>query len=185
MIFQKCFIRILVFMFFSCASMLHGQVSTFQSFTISGESFNLPNSNTNQYEWRLDLGLTSLELNQAKNYFFTAGMLQPNINRFNTITAWKRYDPAIQLLYPAPSNPIVLFSSAPDLIIFGFKIFDANGRLLKTDATKTASSFLMKRIELTGHTNGVYYVVVYYLPESIAVHPTNTYWSKTLKLLKQ
>ena len=183
MLFQQYFIYTVLY--FSCSSKLYGQVSTFQSFTISAASYNPSNRISNQYEWRLDLGLTTLELNQTKAYFFTAGMLQPNINRFSTINDWKQYDPGIQLRYHAPGHTIVLISSVPDLIIFGFKIFDSNGRLLKTDATKIASYFLTKPIDMSGYTNGIYYIIVYYLPENIAMNQTNDYWTTTLKLLKQ
>ena len=183
MLFQQYFIYSVLC--FSCSSKLYGQVSAFQSFTISAASYNPSNHISNQYEWRLDLGLTTLELNQTKAYFFTAGMLQPNINRFSTINDWKQYDPGIQLRYHAPSRPIVLFSSEPDLIIFGFKIFDSNGRLLKTDATKIASSYLAKPIDLTGHSNGIYYLIVYYLPERIDLHQTISYYTSTLKIMKQ
>lgn len=185
MITQQYRIYSICFLFFSYLSGLHGQINTFQSFTISAASFNPLKSNANQYEWRLDLGVTSLELNQTKAYFFTAGMLQPNINRFKTINAWKQYDPLIQLRYQAPNHAIVLFSSAPDLIIFGFKLFDSNGRLLKTNATKIASSYLAHPIDLTGYSNGIYYIIVYYLPESIYEQQTSNYWTKTLKLLRQ
>lgn len=164
---------------------LNAQDNVLQSITLAGGSFSDYEPGSFWIDWRLDLGCTAIEFNQSNAYFFTAGMFQPNVDRFSTLSAWKQYDPPIQLLYNESSRVVVLFSSAPDLIVYGFKIYNSNGRLLKTDATKAASSYLTKPIDLTGLSNGVYYMTVLYLPENIGLNQTNSYWIKTLKLLKQ
>lgn len=178
--------RIIVFVILLFTNLIvNAQGNSLQAISLASGTYYTKERPSIWVDWRLDLGISTLELNQTKAYFFTAGMLQPNINRFSTINDWKQYDPGIQLRYPIPGHTIVLVSSAPDLIFFGFKIFDSNGRLLKTDATKIASSYLAKPIDLTGHSNGIYYLIVYYLPERIDLHQTISYYTSTLKIMKQ
>lgn len=169
-------------LFFS--SNLHAQTKTVQAFTIAAENYTPPNTKGLQFDWRIDLGSTAIELNQSSTYFFIAGMLQPNINRFANAATWKLRDPEIHLRYNDHSHTLLLFSSAPDLIIYGFTLFDANGRLIKTDVTKTASSCFTKFIDLHLHSQGIYYMLVYYLPDNLSLSDTNNYWTKTLKLIK-
>lgn len=184
MIFQKNLNFKLILLCFFGSATLYGQTNTMAAFTSASYSYNPTNNNENQYEWRLDLGMTSIELNQSSRYFFTVGVLQPNLNRLNTNEAKKNFDPHIKLAYLANSSSIVLFSLAPDALIFGFKIINSNGKLIKTVTTRIASSYLNFRIDLSNQPNGLYFITVYYLPEHIALNDAKNYCTKTLKILK-
>jgi hypothetical protein len=156
-----------------------------QSFTLAAGTYNSILVDEIQLDWRLDLGFTGIEFKQSKDYFFTAGYLQPSINRFQNFTDWKNADPSIKLYYNYPSANVTLVATAPDLIIYGFKIFTSSGILIKSDLTKIASSFLSKPIDISSHPKGIYYVLVYYLPEILGRDKINNYWTTTLKLIKQ
>jgi hypothetical protein len=171
-----------VFLFIS--AQVQGQAIDPLSLTLSAGTYNTKRVDEIQMDWRLDLGATAIELNQSKAYFFTAGYLQPNINRYANFEEWKKADSSIKLYYNHPGSPVTLIATTPDLIIYGFKIFTNSGNLIIADLTKISSSFLSKPIDLSSHPRGVYYVLVYYLPESINLNTTNNYWTTTLKLIK-
>lgn len=166
------------------APALYGQVKVLESFTLSAGSFYSSRFDSMQVDWRLDLGLTAIQMNHAPSYLFTAGFFQPTIDRFTNNKIKEFYDPKIQLLYNDGGHKIFLFSNETDLVIYGFQIFDLYGRLVLKDQSKFASSYLRKSIDLTSLTTGVYFINIFYLPESNQVLQNN-YWTKSLKLMKQ
>lgn len=166
------------------ADVLKGQATSMQSFTIAAGSFYSNQIDALQIEWRLDLGLTALEMNNAPNYLFTPGFIQPIINRFTNKIEKDKYDPKIQLRYNHSGHKAFLFSNETDLMIYGFQIVDLHGRIIFKDQSMFASSYFNKPLELSNLSTGTYFVFVFYLPESISPIQNN-YWMKSLKLLKQ
>jgi hypothetical protein len=63
---------------------LHGQQLPLQAFSLASNNFVSAQLDGLQMDWRLDLGLTAIPLNQSNAYFFSAGFLQPIINRFTS-----------------------------------------------------------------------------------------------------
>lgn len=162
-----------------------GQPNSLQSFTTAAGSFYSNQSDALEIDWRLDLGLTAIEMNQAPPYLFTAGFIQPVIHRFTNKNEYENYDPKIQLRYSDGGRHVLLLSTETDLVIYGFQIIDLSGRLVFQNQSRFASSYLRIPIDLTTLTRGLYLVSIFYLPESIFPIDNKQYWIKNIKLLKQ
>ncbi len=156
-----------------------------QSFSLAGGSYYTPKEATIWLDWRLDLGATVLALNQSNDYYFTPGLLQPNRYKWSSGLEHKNIETVFKISYSASRNLATLYATEPDLIIYGIKIFDSNGQMVMTEKTNIASSFLAKPIPITPLSNGVYYVVVYYLPASYSLTKFKNFSINTLKLFKQ
>jgi hypothetical protein len=135
-------------------------------------------------DWRLDLGLTALPLDQSNAYCFSAGFLQPNVNRFEEDGLWKKFNPSIEIKNTFPGDAIMLFSKEPDLILFGFKIFNLQGQVLLSDQTKYRSSYAGRSINMNAMNSGIYIMQVFYLPEYMMLDHNTNYWVKTIKFIK-
>jgi hypothetical protein len=135
-------------------------------------------------DWRLDLGMTSMPLDQSNSYHFSAGFLQPTINRFANDFIWKNYNPSIEVKNALSSDAIVLFSKEPDLILFGFKIFDLYGQVLMFDQITYRSSNAGRYINVNAMNNVIYIMQVFYLPEYMTVDGGKNYWVKTIKFIR-
>ena len=61
---------------------MHGQQLPLQTFSLAADHFVTTQADGLQVDWRLDLGLTAIPLNQSNAYLFSAGFLQPSMNRF-------------------------------------------------------------------------------------------------------
>lgn len=161
------------------------QLTNMQSFSLAGGSYVAPNEASFWLDWKLDLGITALAYNQSSDYYFTPGLLQPNINKFTQLSSWKETHVPFQIRYLGLGKIATLYSSEPDLIIYGIKIYNSNGQLVITELVKIASGFLAKNIHLSTLSSGVYYVRIYYLPEHYSITTFKHYNSTTLKLVKQ
>jgi hypothetical protein len=161
-----------------------GQSIALQSFTQSA-GYGLIQSNTIQLDWQLDLGLTTLAWNPSPHYFFTPGFIQPNIYRFSDNNKPSKFDPTILAQFQHNANAILLFSKETDLIFFGYRVFDFSGRLVLATNTKIASSQMHLSIPTPALSNGVYFILIDYLPENIAFTASSMYWIKSLKIIKQ
>ena len=168
-----------------CALQLIGQTNGLQSFTIAAGSVFTNHPLAYQFDWRLDLGATHILLNHANEYHFTAGFIQPNIDRYNTIEDWKNAGPALQVRYINQGHSIMLSSKANDFIVYGYCIYTAHGQVLLRSVLKIASSFLQIAIQLPSLPEGAYFIQIYFLPESINENKVNGYWTSTLKFLKK
>lgn len=160
---------------------LHGQQLPLQAFSLASNNFVAAQVDGLQIDWRLDLGLTPLQLDQSNVYCFSAGFLQPNVNRFEEDELWKKFNPSIEIKNTFPGDAIILFSKEPDLILFGFKIFNLQGQVLLSDQTKYRSSYAGRSINMN---SGIYIMQVFYLPESMMFDGNKNYWVKTIKFIK-
>jgi hypothetical protein len=163
---------------------LYGQQLPLKTFSLASYSFVSSNVDGLQVDWRLDLGLTNMLLNQSNSYHFTAGFLQPTMNRFANDGIWGKYNPSIELKNTFSGDAIVLFSKEPDLILFGFKLFNLQGQVLVSDQTKYRSSYAGRSINMNTMNSGIYIVQVFYLPEYMMFDQNTNYWVKYLKFIK-
>jgi hypothetical protein len=163
---------------------LHGQQLPLQAFSLASNNFVATQLDGLQVDWRLDLGLTSILLDQSSNYFFSAGFLQPTMNRFANDGIREQYNPSIEIKNTFPGDAIVLFSKEPDLILFGFKIFNLQGQVLVRDQTKYRSSYAGRSINMNAMNRGIYIMQVFYLPEYMMLDGNANYWIKTIKFIK-
>ena len=76
---------------------LYGQQLPLKTFSLAADHFATTYMDGLQIDWRLDLGLTAMSLDQSSRYQFTAGFLQPTINRFTNDGIWKNYNPSIEI----------------------------------------------------------------------------------------
>jgi hypothetical protein len=97
---------------------------------------------------------------------------------------WKKYNPSIEIKNTFSRDAIVLFSKEPDLILFGFKIFNLQGQVLVSDQTKYRSSYTGRSINMNAMNSGIYIMQVYYLPEYMMLDLNRNYWVKTIKFIK-
>ena len=155
-----------------------------QSFCLASETAVIPQRDGFRIDWRLDLGATVIQLDKSHTYHFIAGFLQPNMNRFPIVDEWRKYNPSIELKYNYHGEAIVLVSKEPDLLIYGFKIFDLRGQEVISNQTKYMSSFLAKSIDMRPLASGVYMMQVFYLPELMTLDSKSTYWIKYVKFIK-
>jgi hypothetical protein len=163
---------------------LHGQQLPLQAFSLAADHFVSPQVDGLQMEWRLDLGLTAMTLDQSNSYQFTAGFFQPTINRFTNDGIWKNYNPSIEIINTFSGDAMMLFSKEPDLILFGFKIFNLQGQVLVRDQTKYRSSYAGRSINMNAMNSGIYIMQVFYLPEYMMLDGNANYWIKTIKFIK-
>lgn len=163
---------------------LYGQQLPLQAFSIAADHFVAAHVDGLQMDWRLDLGLTSMLLDQSNNNHFTAGFLQPTINRFASDALWEKYNPSIEVKNAFSGDAIILFSKEPDLILFGFKIFNLQGQVLVNDQTRYRSSYAGRSINMNVMNSGIYIMQVFYLPEYMMFNGNNNYWVKTIKFIK-
>jgi hypothetical protein len=162
---------------------LNGQIIDRQSFTQSSGFLLMKPSYLMQLDWQLDLGITSIALNQSPNHFYTAGFIQPNIYRHQAHNKPVDFDPNIFIQYNEKSGSIVLLSNESDLIIYGFQVYNFVGAKILSIKTKIASSRLFLSTPLSSLASGVYFIQVYYLPENIS--SDFQFWIKTQKIIKQ
>lgn len=172
----------MLFMSF-CYVHLYAQVMPLQTFSLAADRFVYIQEDGMDIDWRLDLGVTAIQLQQSNTFLFSAGFLQPNINRFKK-EVWEKYNPGFSIKYNFLGNAITLVSKEPDLILYGFKIFDLNGQELISNKTKYLSSYLSKPIEINTLANGIYIMQIYYLPELMTADHYNAYWVKHIKFIK-
>ena len=163
---------------------LHGQQLPIQAFSLASNNFVAAQVDGLQMDWRLDLGLTALPLDQSNAYCFSAGFLQPNVNRFKEDELWKKFNPSIEVKNTFRRDAIVLFSKEPDLILFGYKIMNVHGQVIRDDQTTYRSSYGGRTIDVNGINSGVYIMQVLYLPEHMTLEGSNNYWIKYLKFIK-
>jgi len=163
---------------------LHGQQLPLQAFSLASNNFVSAQLDGLQMDWRLDLGLTAIPLNQSNAYFFSAGFLQPIINRFTSDGIWEKYNPSIEIKNTFPRDAILLFSKEPDLILFGYKIMNLHGQVLVRDQTKYRSSYAGRYINMNALNSGIYIMQVFYLPEYMMLDGNTNYWVKTIKFIK-
>lgn len=180
---KSIYVCVLIVLQFFVAQ-LYGQLLPLQSFSLAANNFVSNQLDGLQVDWRLDLGLTNIPLDQSNSYHFSAGFLQPTINRFANDVIWEHYNPSIEVKNTLRKDAIVLFSKEPDLILFGFKIFDLYGQVFMHDQTTYRSSYAGRHIHVNGMNNGIYIIQVFYLPEYMTVDGKNNYWVKTLKFIK-
>jgi hypothetical protein len=163
---------------------LHGQQLPFQSFSLAGDYYVPTNVDGIQMDWRLDIGPTAMTLEHSNAYFFSAGFLQPTINRFGNDLIREKYNPSIEIKNTFPGDAIILFSKEPDLILFGFKIFNLQGQVLVSNQTKYRSSYAGRSINMNAMNSGIYIMQVFYLPEYMMFDHNTNYWVKTIKFIK-
>lgn len=163
---------------------LHGQQLPLQAFSLAADHFVAAHVDGLQMDWRLDLGLTTIPLNQSNAYLFSAGFLQPTVNRFANDGGWGKYNPSIEIKNTFSGDAMILFSKEPDLILFGFKIFNLQGQVLVNDQTKYRSSYAGRSINMNAMNSGIYIMQVFYLPEYMMFNGNNNYWVKTIKFIK-
>lgn len=178
---SMCFCLLIVLQLY-CVQ-LFSQVLPLQTFSLAAESFVSNQVDGLQIDWRLDLGLTAMPLRHSNAYYFSAGFLQPTINRFPNEGLWEKYNPSIELKNTFRRDGIVLFSKEPDLILFGYNIFDLHGQVIKNDQTKYKSSYAGRTIQINGMASGVYVMQVMYMPEWMTFDNQNNYWTKTIKFI--
>lgn len=163
---------------------LYGQQLPLQTFSLAADHFVSGQVDGLQMDWRLDLGLTAMPLDQSNAYLISAGFFQPTVNRFGNDGVWGKYNPSIELRTSFGGDAIVLFSKEPDLILFGFKIFNLQGQVLVSDPTTYRSSYNGRSINMNAMNSGIYIMQVFYLPEYMMFDPKNNYWVKTIKFIK-
>ncbi len=160
-----------------------GQSFALQSFTQSSTYFGISKHTIVQLDWQLDLGNSTIELNKAPGYFFTAGFIQPTIYRHQHNIKPIDYEPKILIHYNVLTQCIQLSAQESELIIYGVQVFNFSGALIYKCKTKISSSHLSIFIPLSNKSTGIYFIQVFYLPENIS--PINPFWIKTQKILMQ
>jgi hypothetical protein len=180
--FIPIFCSLLLLMSF-CSNHLYGQIMPLQTFSLASDHFVQLQEDGIQIDWRLDLGVTAIQLEQSNAYLFSAGFLQPTIGRFK-IDAWDKYNPSFELKYNLNGAAIVLVSKEPDIILCGYKIFDLSGREIINHQAKYMSSFLAKSIDINTMSSGVYIMQILYFPEFMSLDSRTPYWTKYVKFIK-
>ena len=163
---------------------LYGQQLPLKTFSLAGYSFMSSNVDGLQMDWRLDLGLTNMLLDQSNSYHFTAGFLQPSINSFSKDGLEGKYNPSIELRTSFNGDAILLFSKEPDLILFGYKIYNLHGQIIISNPTKYRSGYQGRPIAINAFSTGVYIMQVFYLPEYLTFDNKTNYWMKYIKFVK-
>lgn len=163
---------------------LYGQALPLQTFSLAADHFVTTQVDGLQVDWRLDLGLTAMPLDQSNLYNFSAGFLQPSINRFTKDGLEGKYNPSIELRTSGRGDAIVLFSKEPDLILFGYKIYNLHGQVIVSDPTKYRSGYQGRSVDINSLSSGAYIMQVFYLPEFLTLDNNINYWTKTIKFIK-
>ena len=162
---------------------LDGQVLPLQTFSLAANSYVSTNMDGLQMDWLLDLGLTSMLLDQSNSFRLTTGFLQPTVNRFANDGLSEKYNLSIELKNTFTGDGIVLFSKEPDLILFGYKIMNVHGLVIASDQITYRSSYKGRSIDISAMPGGVYIMQVLYLPESMMDNKKN-YGVKYIKFIK-
>jgi hypothetical protein len=162
----------------------YAQQLPLQTFSLAADHFMSTQVDGLQVDWRLDLGLTTLPLDQSNQYFFSAGFLQPSIHRFTKDGLEGKYNPSIELRTSVRGDAIVLYSKEPDLIFFDCKIYTLHGQIIISDPTKYRSGYAGRSIDINTLSSGVYLLQVFYVPEFPGFDNKNNYWMKTIKFIK-
>lgn len=163
---------------------LNAQQLPLQTFSLASDHFLTTQLDGLQVDWRLDLGITAMALDQSNQYHFSAGFLQPSVNRFTKQGLEGKYNPSIELRTSVSGDAIVIFSKEPDLILFDCKIYNLQGQVFLSDPSKYRSSYTGRRIDTNVLASGVYIMQVYYLPEFLTFDNKTNYWIKSLKFIK-
>ncbi len=163
---------------------LHGQQLPLRIFSLASDYFVTAGLDGFQVDWRLDLGLTAIALDQSNQYHFSTGFLQPSVNRFTKDGLDGKYHPSIELRTSFRGDAMILFSKEPDLILFRYSIYNVHGQVIIRDLTKYRSSYEGKSVDMNGLSSGVYIMQVFYLPEFLSFDNKNNYWIKYIKFFK-
>ena len=163
-------------------SPMYGQDLPLQAFSLATDYFLSSKVEGFQMDWRLDLGLNAMLLNQSNQYHFSAGFLQPSINRFTKDGLEGKYNPSIELRTSVGGNAMLLFSKEPDLILFGYTIYNLHGQVILSDPTKYRSGYAGRSIDINTLSSGVYLLQVFYVPEFPGFDNKNNYWMKTIRM---
>ena len=155
-----------------------------QTFSLAADHFITTQVDGLQVDWRLDLGLTTMPLDQSNLYHFSAGFLQPSINRFSKDGLEGKYNPSIELRTSIRGDAMLLFSKEPDLIFFGYTIYNLHGQAILSDPTKYRSGYAGRYIDLNRLSSGVYIMQVFFLPEFLSFDNKTNYWMKHIKFIK-
>ena len=155
-----------------------------QTFSLAADYFMTTQVDGLQVDWRLDLGLTTMPLDQSNLYHFSAGFLQPSINRFSKDGLEGKYNPSIELRTSIRGDAMLLFSKEPDLIFFGYTIYNLHGQVILSDPTKYRSGYAGRYIDLNRLSSGVYIMQVFFLPEFLSFDNKTNYWMKHIKFIK-
>ena len=155
-----------------------------QTFSLAADHFITTQVDGLQVDWRLDLGLTTMPLDQSNLYHFSAGFLQPSINRFSKDGLEGKYNPCIELRTSIRGDAMLLFSKEPDLIFFGYTIYNLHGQAILSDPTKYRSGYAGRYIDLNRLSSGVYIMQVFFLPEFLSFDNKTNYWMKHIKFIK-
>ncbi len=175
---------LLLILFQLAIPLLYGQQLPLQTFSLAADHYVTTLADGLQVDWRLDLGLTTMALDQSNRYHFSAGFLQPSINRFTKDGLEEKYNPSIELRTSVRGDAMMLFSKEPDLILFGYTIYNLHGQVILSDPTKYRSGYAGRYIDMNRLSSGVYIMQVFYLPESISFDNKNNYWVKYIKFIK-
>lgn len=163
---------------------VYGQQLPLQTYSLAAYSYVPTQADGFQIDWRLDLGPNTMALDRSNTFCFSAGFLQPSVNRFDIEGQWGRYNPSIELTHSASGSMMRLFSKEPDLILLGYTIYNLQGQALMRDPTKYRSSHTGRVIPTQALASGVYLLQVGYLPEFMHFDDKNNYWIKYLKFIK-
>lgn len=174
----------LVILFKFISPQLNGQQLTLQTYSLAADQYVNKQVDGLQVDWRLDLGITAITLDQSKQYHFSAGFLQPMIDRFTKDGLEGNYNPSIELRTSVSGDAITVFSKEPDLIFFDCKIYNLQGQVLLSDPAKYRSSYTGRHINMNALASGVYIMQVSYLPEFLTFENKTNYWIKSLKFIK-
>ena len=155
-----------------------------QTFSLAADHFMTTQVDGLQVDWRLDLGLTTMPLDQSNLYHFSAGFLQPSINRFSKDGLEGKYNPSIELRTSVRGDAMLLFSKEPDLIFFGYTIYNLHGQIILSDPTKYRSGYAGRYIDMNRLSSGVYIMQVFFLPEFLSFDNKTNYWMKHIKFIK-
>ena len=155
-----------------------------QTFSLAADHFMTTQVDGLQVDWRLDLGLTTMPLDQSNLYHFSAGFLQPSINRFSKDGLEGKYNPSIELRTSIRGDAMLLFSKEPDLIFFGYTIYNLHGQAILSDPTKYRSGYAGRYIDMNRLSSGVYIMQVFFLPEFLSFDNKTNYWMKHIKFIK-
>ena len=155
-----------------------------QTFSLAADHFMTTQVDGLQVDWRLDLGLTTMPLDQSNLYHFSAGFLQPSINRFSKDGLEGKYNPSIELRTSIRGDAMLLFSKEPDLIFFGYTIYNLHGQIILSDPTKYRSGYAGRYIDMNRLSSGVYIMQVFFLPEFLSFDNKTNYWMKHIKFIK-
>ena len=155
-----------------------------QTFSLAADHFMTTQVDGLQVDWRLDLGLTTMPLDQSNLYHFSAGFLQPSINRFSKDGLEGKYNPSIELRTSIRGDAMLLFSKEPELIFFGYTIYNLHGQAILSDPTKYRSGYAGRCIDMNRLSSGVYIMQVFFLPEFLSFDNKTNYWMKHIKFIK-